>query len=99
MFLFGNSIKYISENNNYDICVFDNGVCVVVVVNKDGKLRFRYIGFNFLIGVFKGNYIVFVVFYRNIFIFIFVGIIIDSYSRIFIMDFFNNCIYILDLDG
>lgn len=39
-----NNIKYIIENNNFDICVVDYNVKMVFVLNKVGKFRFRYIG-------------------------------------------------------
>lgn len=95
----GYSTKHISENNNHDICVSDNGACAVVVVNKDGILRFRYTGSNFSTGVFKGNHIVPAAFYRNTSIFTPVGITTDSHSRILTTDLSNNCIHILDQDG
>lgn len=95
----GYSTKHISENNNHDICVSDNGACAVVVVNKDWKLRFRYTGFNFSTGVFKGNHTVSAAFYRNTSTFTPVGITTDSHSRILTTDLSNNCIHILDPDG
>lgn len=38
------NIKFILENKNLDICVFDLDVGVVVVVNKVGKFWWWYIG-------------------------------------------------------
>ncbi|XP_065938114.1 uncharacterized protein [Magallana gigas] len=36
--------KYTTENRNHDICLADWGARAVVVVNHDGKLRWRYTG-------------------------------------------------------
>ncbi|XP_062574706.1 uncharacterized protein LOC134236553 [Saccostrea cucullata] len=40
----GNDMLFVTENNNGDICVCDCNAEVVVVVNKAGKLQFRYKG-------------------------------------------------------
>lgn len=98
MFSSGNSTKHISENNNHDICVSDNEACAVVVVNKEGKLRFRYTGSGFS-GVLKKYHIGPAAYYRNTSIFTPVGITTDSHSRILTTDLSINCIHILDQDG
>lgn len=98
LFSSGYSTKHISENNNHDICVSDNGACAVVVVNKEGKLRFRYTGSSFS-GVLKKYHIGPATCYRNTSFFSPVGITTDSHSRILTTDLSNNCIHILDPDG
>ncbi|XP_065937978.1 uncharacterized protein [Magallana gigas] len=81
----GNSnTKYITENRNHDICVADSAACVVVVVNQDGKLRWRYSGHP---SVTKNN------------LFEPFGITRDSQSHILTADFHNHCIHILDQNG
>lgn len=37
-------VRYIDENVNFDVVVFDFGVCCVVVVDKYGIFRFNYLG-------------------------------------------------------
>lgn len=78
-------MKYINENINFDVCVVDFIVNVVVVVSQVGKFRFicMYFGFFFM---FKG-------------LFNFVGIVLDSYGWILILDGNNKFIYILDKEG
>lgn len=83
LFLTGPSLKFICENNNFDVCVSDCDNSVVVVVNLVGKFRFIYTGpLSFSKRSFKPC-----------------GIDADSQCRILIADRDNHCIHIIDKDG
>ncbi|XP_052677307.1 uncharacterized protein LOC128158481 [Crassostrea angulata] len=78
------NVKYITENRNHDVCVADCGAGAVVVVNQDGKLRWRYTGHPSTTKTkpFKPR-----------------GITSDSQSHILTADFDSHCIHILDQNG
>ena len=74
---------FISENNNGDVCVSDLNANTVVVVDKTGRVRFRYDGtparrensFNPR------------------------GIVTDALNRIIVADYNNDCLHIIDQNG
>nr|XP_034306453.1 uncharacterized protein LOC117682593 isoform X2 [Crassostrea gigas] len=78
------SIKFITENRNHDICVADCGAGAVVVVNQNGKLRWRYTGH---LSVTKNK-----TFKPR-------DITTDSQSCILTTDKENHCIHILEQNG
>ncbi|XP_052677402.1 uncharacterized protein LOC128158562 [Crassostrea angulata] len=81
----GNSyIRYITENRNHDICVADYKAGAIVVVNQDGKLRWRYTGHS---SVTKNKP------------FEPCGITTDSQFHILTADKDNNCIHIVNQNG
>nr|XP_022312010.1 uncharacterized protein LOC111117232 [Crassostrea virginica] len=74
---------YVSENNNGDVCVSDVNADAVVVVDKTGRVRFRYDGTPARRGKsFCPTYIV-----------------TDALSQIIVADYNNNCLHILDQNG
>ncbi|XP_062579927.1 uncharacterized protein LOC134241935 [Saccostrea cucullata] len=73
----------VEENNNGDICASDLGADTVIVMDKTGKVRFRYDG----TPARRNN-----PFHPQI-------IATDSLSQIIITDFNNDCLHILDQKG
>jgi hypothetical protein len=77
------SYLYIGENNNGDVCASDESAGTVVVVNKSGRVRFRYDGAPA----------------RRKKPFDPRHIVTDSMSQILVADCNNDCIHILDQNG
>jgi hypothetical protein len=80
-----NALKYVTENVSGDICVADDGIKAVVVVNREGKFRFRYTGCQ---SKPKEEWLKFR------------GIATDFLGNILVADCdCNHCIHIIDKDG
>ncbi|XP_078309522.1 uncharacterized protein LOC144617928 [Crassostrea virginica] len=73
----------ITENTNGDICVSDWNAKTVTMVDRTGRVRFRYDGTP--TGIKKS--------------FDPIGIVTDSLSQIIVSDFKNDCIHIIDKNG
>ncbi|XP_061192590.1 tripartite motif-containing protein 2-like [Saccostrea echinata] len=74
---------YVEENNNGDICASDVNAKKVIVVDKTGRVRFRYNGTPA----------------RRKKPFFPVYIVTDSLGQVIISDFNNDCLHILDQNG
>jgi hypothetical protein len=74
---------FVVENNNGDVCASDGNADTVVVVNKSGRVRFRYDGTPA----------------RRKDSFDPAHIVTDSMSRIIVADNNNGCLHILDQNG
>ena len=74
---------FMSENNNGDVCVSDYNAATVVVVDKMGRVRFRYDGTPA----------------RRKKAFDPRGIVTDAFSQIIMTDCSNDCLHILDQNG
>jgi hypothetical protein len=74
---------YVVENNNGDVCASDMNAITVVVVNKSGRVRFRYDGTPA----------------RRKKLFIPAHIVTDSMSQIVVADINNDCLHILHQNG
>jgi hypothetical protein len=74
---------FVVENNNGDVCASDANAGTVVVVNKSGRVRFRYDGTPA----------------RKKTSLYPVHIVTDSMSQIITTDYNNACLHILDQNG
>ena len=83
IFTDGSTSLFMSENNNGDICVSDTNAHTVIVMEKTGRVKFRYDGTPA----------------RRKEAFASGGIITDVLSQIIVADYNNNCLHILDQDG
>ena len=79
----GNYFLMITENNNGDTCVSDRNANTVTVVDRTGRVRFRYDG----TPVEKKNF------------FGPAGIVTDALGHIIVSDYKNDCLHIIDQNG
>ncbi|XP_022311387.2 uncharacterized protein LOC111116688 [Crassostrea virginica] len=79
----GDYLLFMSENNNGDVCVSDLNADTVVVVDKTGRVRFRYDGTPARREKSFGPR----------------GIVTDALSQIIVTDVNNDCLHILDQNG
>lgn len=79
----GNFVLYLTENNNGDVCASDMNAGVLVAIDMEGRVRFRYNGTPIRK---KDQFSP-----RNI--------VTDSLSQIIVTDYNNSCLHILDQNG
>lgn len=84
LYSLNSKVKYITENRNHDICVIDNEAGAVVVINQEGKHRWRYTGHPSVPNKKPFNPF---------------GITTNGQSQILTADLNNNCVHILNQDG
>ena len=75
--------QYMSENNNGDVCVADCNANTVVVLDKTGRVQFRYDGSPA----------------RRRMKFHLREILTDALRQIIVTDYNTNCLHILDQNG
>ncbi|XP_062618801.1 uncharacterized protein LOC134280414 [Saccostrea cucullata] len=79
----GYCVLYLAENNNGDICVSDINAKIAIVVDKTGRVRFRYDGTPA----------------RRENPFSPRKLVTDSMDQIIVADYYNDCLHILDQNG